>query len=296
MSRQKYIIALSVPLAILIIIVSLVGIYTPDFYAKETQNWQVQSIGQDIINLVFITPVLLVSSLLAARNWKPGRHLWGGALLYLIYTFTIYCFDVHFNKLFVLYCLILGFAFYAFLYFTFQRLREPTLYTTSLVRKIVGIYFISISVLFYFVWLSETMPAVIANSVPKTLEQAGLPTNPVHVIDLAIILPGIFMTGIFLLKNKKLGHILTPTMLMFFILMDVTIASLSAMMQQGGLEGRFLLTIIMSILALFSLALLIWYLRASRLKLKTYLTVNPNFGTGLIISRPVRFSANMSKP
>jgi hypothetical protein len=41
--------------------------------------------------------------------------------------------------------------------------------------------------------------------LPENLLTTGLPTNPVHVIDLAIILPGIFMTGIMLIKKQPDG-------------------------------------------------------------------------------------------
>src|SRR5689334_23124820 len=96
-------ITLSVPLALLIAYISIVGIFSPDFYSSETPNWQIQSLGQDIIDLVFILPVLLVTAVLASRIRKIGALLWGGVLVYLIYTFIIYCFDVHFNQLFIFY-------------------------------------------------------------------------------------------------------------------------------------------------------------------------------------------------
>jgi hypothetical protein len=57
MNPRKNIIALSLPLCVLIIIVSCVGLLTPYFYSKETLNWQTQSIGQDMIDLFLMTPV-----------------------------------------------------------------------------------------------------------------------------------------------------------------------------------------------------------------------------------------------
>ncbi len=264
--RAQVMMALSVSLAFLVAGVSLVGIFTPDFYAKETLNWQVQSLGQDIIDLVLVVPVLMVTTLITFKIKRTGALLWGGVILYLIYTFTIYSFDVHFNKLFIFYCLTFGLAFYSFLYLIYKQLKEPTItqIESVAVKKVIVVYFITLSILFYFLWLSEIVPSVINNTIPKILVEAGLPTNPVHVIDLAIFLPGIFSTGILVLKNKPLGLILTPVMLVFFILMDITIAALSAMMQQKGLEGSFSITIAMGALALFSLVLLVWYMRSIR--------------------------------
>jgi hypothetical protein len=256
-------ILLSLALAILITCVSLVGIYVPDFYAHETLNWQIQSLGQDIIDLVLIAPVLVVSILITLKNRAIGFPIWAGIMLYLIYTFAIYSFDVHFNQLFVFYCLILGMSFYAFIYFGYTRLKQKhtQFIEGMLAKRIIGIYFIVIAILFYFLWLAEIVPAIQNNTIPKNLSDAGLPTNPVHVIDLAIVLPGIFMVGVLLLRNKELGLVFTPVILVFFILMDITIGALGAMMLQKGLEGSMILTSVMSAMAFLSFVLLIWYTR-----------------------------------
>jgi len=259
----KAVLALSISLSLLVGMVSIVGIYSPNFYINETLNWQVQSLGQDIIDLVLIVPILITTALLTIKNRTIGTFLWAGVIIYLIYTFVIYSFDVKFNKLFIAYCLTLGLSFYSFSYFIYIQLGEPAILKIekSAVRKVIGIYFIVIAILFYFLWLSELVPSIIDGITPKILLEAGLPTNPVHVLDLAIILPGIFIIGILLLRNKKFGLIMTPVMLVFFILMDITIGSLSVMMQQKGLEGSLTLTTVMFVLALFSLVLLTWYLR-----------------------------------
>jgi hypothetical protein len=148
------------------------------------------------------------------------------------------------------------------LYFNYSQLQKNDIsLRSSTANKIIGTYFIVIAGLFYFLWLSEIVPAIMSYRAPKILTDAGLPTNPVHVLDLAIVLPGIFITGIQLLRNDKIGLLFTPVFLMFFVLMYTTIAALSAMMMQKGLEGSIALTVIMSGLALFSLALLIWYMK-----------------------------------
>jgi hypothetical protein len=264
-NEARMVIALSVPLIMLLAGVSLFGIFSPGFYAKETQNWQVQAIGQDIIDLVLIVPVLSVTTLMTLKIRKRiAFPLWGGVILYLIYTFTIYSFDVHFNKLFVFYCLALGLAFYSFLYFGYRQLKEPAppMAERTVLRKVIGIYFMAIAAVFYTLWLSELLPAITSDSVPKGLTESGLPTNPVHVLDLAVVLPGIFITGVLLLRNNRLALILTPVTLVFFILMDITIGSLSIMMLQKGLGDS--LALAMGTLSLFSLVLLIGYLRSSK--------------------------------
>jgi len=268
MSRSKnsdaYILMLSLPLAALVIFSSAIGIFTHDFYARETINWQVQSLGQDRIDLFLIAPILIISSLLAYRNNRSMNFAWGGVLIYLIYTYSIFCFSVHFNRLFIVYCLILGLSFYAFIYFAYTQLLNAIQIDFSnklLLRKVVGIYFIVISSTFYLLWLSEIIPAGIQNSSPKNLLDSGLFTNPVHVIDLSVFLPGIFIVGVLMLRGTQLGILLTPVTLTFFVLMDFTIGLLIMDMKERGLEGSSGIAFLMAILGVISLFFLMWHLK-----------------------------------
>lgn len=261
--QSKTILALSLPLATLIVITSSVGLFTPDFYSRETPNWIAQSIGQDAIDLFLITPLLIIISILAAAKNRIAFLLWGGVNLYLIYTFVIYCFDVHFNKLFIIYCIILGLSFHSFLYFLFSQFRtaiKNDSYKKPAV-KITATYFLVIACIFYLLWLVEIIPATIGHTAAQSLIETGLATNPVHVLDLSIFLPGIFIIAVLLLKKRPLGLLLAPVILVFFVLMDTTIGGLIIAMKINGIETNYSITIIMSVLALFSLVLLISYLK-----------------------------------
>lgn len=274
--QNNTILALSLPLAILLIFASSIGLFTPNFYSQETANWMAQSIGQDMIDLFLVAPFLVIISVLASKRNKIALLLWGGANLYLVYTFVVYCFDVPFNRLFLVYCFILGLSFYSFLCFVFWKINEPLpehVYGKAPV-KTVAIYFLVIPVVFSFLWLSEIIPSIIANQPPKSLAETGLYTNPIEVIDLAIFLPGIFMTGIFLLKRKMLGLLFLPVMLVFIVLMDITIASLVVVMKQKGIEANYTVTIVMIALALFSLVMLIWYLKTMTASKETQVREN----------------------
>lgn len=264
--QNKTILLLSIPLAVLVIIVSSVGLFTPDFYSAETLNWQAQSLGQDMIDLFLVVPCLVISSILACRNKRSAKMIWGGVVLYLTYTFVIYCFDIHFNNLFILYCFCLGLSFYSLMYFLFTSYseRKNDILENILIIRTIGIYFIFISVVFYFLWLSEILPSIFHNTIPRSIKETGLPTNAVHVIDLSVFLPGIFLTGILLLKRRPFAYILTPVLLTFFVLMDITIGMLVVVVKMKGLGSNLFLTGVMSVLALVSIVLLIWYLKNIR--------------------------------
>jgi hypothetical protein len=266
--KANSIITLSLLLAILVLGANSYSLLTPGFYAKETANWAAQSIGQDIINIFLIVPALIITACFASRKSTTGLLLWGGVNLYLVYTFAIYSFDLHFNKLFLLYCFCLSLSFYSFIYFLLSVMGKPIEAWTDgqFIIRFIGIYFIVIALVFYFLWLSEILPAIMNDATPKSLLETGLMTNPVHVIDIAIFLPGLFITGIVLLKRKKIGLLLAPVLLTFFILMDITIGGLIFMLKSRGLEGNYMITVIMSLLAVFSAVLLAIYLKSMKVK------------------------------
>src|SRR5947209_14323870 len=112
MNISKTALWLSVLVAILVLLASGAGLLLTSTYARETASWAVQGIGQDIVNLVAALALLITASLVNKGSVKAFL-VWSGVLLYLIYAYVIYAFDVHFNRLFLVYVAILGLSFYA---------------------------------------------------------------------------------------------------------------------------------------------------------------------------------------
>lgn len=260
------ILLLSTPLAILTALVSYAGIFTESTYAKETGVYAAQGIGQDIVNLFIVVPVLFIAAVFAWRKSKLGLLIWSGAIFYLAYSYTIYCFGMHFNSLFIAYCLILGLSFYSLVYFLITSLKEDV--TGWFVNKVstlsTGIFLIVIAILFYFIWLSEIIPAILNNTTPKSITESGLLINPVHVLDIAICLPALIITGIALIKKKNIGFLLAPTMMIFCILMAVAIAAMVFVMHSRRMEADLNLAVLFGIITLVSSLFLFQYLKKLR--------------------------------
>ncbi len=260
---NRIIVRLSFPICILLVIVSCVGLFFPNTYSAETPSWTAQAFGQDIFDLFLVVPFLLITVIFIRKRSRKALLMWSGAVLYLIYSFVIYCFAVHFNNLFIAYCLILGLSFYSFVYYLVTQLRGPVKdwFEETNPVKAVGYYFIAIACVFYLLWLSEIVPSIMAGTIPKNIIETGLLTNPVHALDLSIALPGILIVGILLLRRKTLGLLLAPSILIFMILMDITIGGLNIIMQIRSLEGNYIISMVMAMLALVSAWLLIIFLK-----------------------------------
>ena len=261
--RDLNIAFLSVPLAILTALVSYAGIFIEGTYARETPLYAAQGIGQDIVNLFLVVPIFLIASLYAYRLHKFALLVWSGAVFYLAYSYTIYGFGMHFNNLFIAYCLILGLSFYSLLYFVFisRKLNVSAWFSEQISTKSTGVFLIIIAILFYFIWLSEIIPAILINATPKSIIESGLLINPVHVLDIAICLPALLITGIALIKKKTIGYLLAPTMMIFCIFMAIAIAAMVIVMKSKGLEADLVLTIIFGTITLVSTFFLARYLK-----------------------------------
>ena len=228
LGKDRNFLYFTVPVVILMAICSAIGIWQQNLYFRETTDWLAQCVGQDISNLFFVAPILLLSALYAARGNRMAKIIWIGAMITNIYSYVIYCFAVHFNYLFLVYCIILGLSNFSVIYFFVNYLKEDfkSWFTEKVPTKTIGIFLIFISIMFAFLWLSGDLPAVLKNNVPENIIETGLITNTVHVLDYTFYLPLIFIAGFMLIKKKNLGYLLAPMIIVFAIITNVNIISL----------------------------------------------------------------------
>jgi hypothetical protein len=261
--NDKNIIFLTVPLSVLTIIASYAGVFSKNTYIKENISYAAQGIGQDVINLFIVVPVIIISALLSYRNSKGGLFVWSGGIFYLLYSYTIYAFALHFNYLFLIYCLIFGLSFYSFVYYIIKlsKIEIKEWFNENVPIKSTSIFFFVISFLFYMIWLKEIIPALVLGTVPLSVIESGLLVNPVHVLDISICLPAILITGIFLLKKNKIGFILTPALLSFCVFMSIAIIAMVVVMNINNIKTDYGLVIIFGFITVISMFFSIKFLR-----------------------------------
>jgi hypothetical protein len=105
--RWEVWLALSIPIAFLALGSSLAGVVADETYAKETENWAGQAVGQDIANLIAY-PVMVLLAFAAKRGSLRAYLAWTGVVAYSAYTFAIYAFSLHFGRLFLVYVAVFG--------------------------------------------------------------------------------------------------------------------------------------------------------------------------------------------
>lgn len=250
----------SLALAALIAVASGIGVFAPSLYDSDAFLWQVQSVWQDLTNLILVLPVLAISGLLASQGNKGAACVWAGTVLYVVYTYAIYCFSVHFNAMFLVYCSTLGVSVYALLWFAYLRSQGHGLYA-SLHRRppaAVALYLIAIGVAFYAVWLKEIIPAIMHHTAPEEIVRLQLINSPVYVLDLSVILPLFVISGILLLKRKGIGLVLARLVLIFASLMSFSIGGLQSVMHSKHFESNVGLSILMYSLGVADIVFFMW--------------------------------------
>ncbi len=181
----------------------------------------------------------------------------------LIYTYVIAGFDLHFNSLFLVYVALLGCSVYALVggLVTADLAGIKARFSEQMPIRAAGIDLAVLSVLFYFVWLSEVVPALIARKTPQSVVDRATPTNPVHVLDMAWILPALGITAVSLWRKQPLGYALAGALLTYAVLLGLAILSMAVYMIRGGQPIVVPLVSLFGFLLAVSFGMLIWYLK-----------------------------------
>ncbi len=263
MQIPKAFIWLSILAGVFMALVSLLGVADSRTYGRETLNWAAQAVGQDWVNLCVVFPVLLVASFLGLRRDSfKAFLLWLGVLIYLIYSYTLYSFFVHFGPLFLLYVATLGLSFYSFagaLATLDWRAADELL--ANVKTKPASALLGTVAVLFALLWLADIANALATGGKPADLDKIGLWINPVHVMDLALLLPGAFIIAVLLWRRRILGLTLGVPLLVFFVLMGFAIIGMMIVTAQKGFALSLPQLVAMLIIITLSSATIAGYLR-----------------------------------
>lgn len=109
--------------------------------------------------------------------------------------------------------------------------------------------------------MKAIIPAVLRNTIPEDVRAYNLLVNPVHVLDLSIVLPGLVLTARLLTKKRRLGYILAPILLVFIILLTVALAGMVVMTKVRGIAEDASIAGIFVVLAAISILILVLFLK-----------------------------------
>jgi len=232
------VLTLALAAAILMGGASAAGIFLPFVYAKETPSWAAQGMGQDVVNLIVVLPATAICIAHGARGSLRAVLVLLGLLFYVIYSYVLYAFFVHFNALFPIYVAVLGLSFYASvgMLMEMDSIAVRSLFAAKRGRA-ASAYLMASGVAFAILWLASIASAIAAGGTPPDVIEAGLPVNPVHVLDLAFVLPGMIVTSVLLWRRRPFGFLLAVPLTTFAAAMCLAIVGMMLFMRTRGLPA-----------------------------------------------------------
>lgn len=253
---------LTVPTSILLAIAAGCGIFINGLY-RDTSNLVAQAIGQDAITLMIALPALVIGAFFTSRGSQRTRLIWLGVLVYVVYTYASYAFGIRFNPLFLVYIALLGFSTYALIggLVTTHWIDIKAGFRERTPVRAVSIFLLVIAGLFYLMWLSEAVPASLTGIPPQSVKEDGTPTNVIHVLDMAWLLPALIIAALSLWRKKPMGYVLAAALLANLVFLALAILAMIVFQARGGEPVIIPLMVIFVALFAISIGMLIWHLR-----------------------------------
>ena len=259
---------LSIAAVLLAIAGSIVALAVKSIYAGLTPVFLPQALAQDIANLALVAPLWLLLAALALRGSLRAYLLWLGVLTFTVYNYVIYTFSIPFGPLFLLWVAVFGMSIYALIggIATVDHQAVKSAFTSRRATLAVAWTLIITAVLFGLLWLSEDVPALLSGARPQSLVDMALPTNPVHILDLAFFLPAVIATGVMLIKQRPLAYTLAPTFIVFLILTGIPILLTPVVQTARGEAAAWGVVLPIGALTAMLSALLVWLLSTIRVQ------------------------------
>ncbi|MBC8092856.1 MAG: hypothetical protein H7Y15_13145, partial [Pseudonocardia sp.] len=187
---------------------AVVGLTATDrVYGRETEVLVDAAVAQDLVGLTVLAPLLLVLGVAAERGSLRAYLAWTGACAFTAYNYAIYAFSVQFGPLFPVWVAVLGLSVFALVggLSTLPAAMAGTPFA-SRAMPVAAWSVIAIGATFAVLWASEIVPDLLAGVPSRSATTWDVPTNPVHVLDLALFLPAVLTSGILLLRRHPFGY------------------------------------------------------------------------------------------
>jgi hypothetical protein len=188
-----------------------------------------------------------------------------GFLAFTAYNYAIYAFSIHFGPLFLVWVAILGLSVFAVAGSLVGLVRAGV--GASFVSPAVRLpawFLISVAAVFALLWLSEIVPDLLAGRPSRSAVTWDVPTDPVHVLDLALFLPAVCASGALLLRRHRTGYASAPGSLIFLCLTSLPILITPFVAQGRGDTANWVIFLPIGLIAAVTLAMLWRFLHAMK--------------------------------
>ncbi len=252
-------------IAILATVSCALTIYNNDIY--QDNSWlKAQWLGQDIITLVIVVPILLMS---LTRGIGQHRIKWWmlntGLLLYFAYTYSFFVFTAELTFLYFFQVGIFGLSIVGFIRSCMLLSHEKVRFSFPRTnwKLLIVTYLFVIALMLGFIWIKD-----IASHLNSTIHQSntfnGKPPLIAYSLDLGIIIPLMIATGLMLYWKERWGYILTGIVLTKTSTLGFAMMAMNVSMHVQHINPDYLLILLWTIIGVFGTVLTIIYLENLR--------------------------------
>jgi hypothetical protein len=201
-------------------------IYGKGLYKDMSAEVAPQGIAQDCVTLFIAIPLLIFSFFNAGKESLKSKYLLAGTLGYFLVTYLFYTVMGMYNVMFLPYIILMGASFYSFILIilSFDTNDLQNSFNPSAPVKTTGGFLIFSSIVIGLLWLSIIVPPLL-NGTIIPLQAEHYTTLIVQGLDLGILLPGAFISGVLLIKRKRFGYLFAPV---YFVFLSLLMTALSA--------------------------------------------------------------------
>ncbi len=230
-------------------------------YCYETITVAALAIAQDVVTLLVGIPLLIVAVILYRKGDLRGKLLLSGTLAYFLYTYASFAFGAAYNILFLIYVALFSLSLFAFI-LTLMTIDVPTLrehFSPGLPRQAIAIFLFVVGGFLLMAWLGRIGPALLANLPPYGLESYS--TLIIQALDLGLIVPTAFLSGILLWKQRPWGYLLSSVVLIKGVTLTLAVSAMAVNMIWVGVQVNIGELIMFPLLAIISIVMTIMLLR-----------------------------------
>jgi hypothetical protein len=229
---------LSFPLIIIVLvaIAAATGWFVNGFYDGNAETMSVKFRVYDLVLLTFVTPLSLITFLLARTGRVAPKMFLLGILIYLAFSYGVSVFNCYQNQLFLVYVAIFSLCSIAsFLGFVDMTDGIQELSNLKLM-KIAAVILLLIAVSGYRFWLTDAVIAIIKGGLSPSVVGMNLPVNAAQVLDIGFMLPLTIFGAIKLWHSQPLGLVISTATLVFFVLISISVIVMEIGLKLNGFE------------------------------------------------------------
>jgi hypothetical protein len=203
-----------------------VQMYGQGLYHYDTITSAAQEKSQDVVTLFMGIPLLLLSLILYRRGSLRGHLLLAGTLGYFLYTYASMAFYIAYNNLFLVYVALFSASLFAFVLSltSIDMQALPSHFSSGLPCRGMAVFLFAVGLFLLVMWLGLIVRPLVQGQAPQALESTT--TLVIQVLDLGIIMPVAFLSGILLLRRAPLGYLLASTVLIKFFTMGTAVSAM----------------------------------------------------------------------